>query len=264
MNSQQEKNLLIIKVGTNVLADTEHDSEKLNKTSFENIGREVRHLSDSGTGIILVSSGAITAGIVDEGKKRKEVKNAVELQRYAARGWDRVLQQWKLAIGDKRISSTMLTKREVHTKSMRDKALSVINCCLSHNDIFIVNENDTISDDEIKFGDNDTLAAALAVECINAGLFTSVKLLLLTNVGGLNKVAHDSTTLIRKVTDITSVEQYAGDATSNHSRGGMKTKVDAARTATRAGIETYITNGRTTRVITRTLDGEVGTRFVVS
>lgn len=262
MYHQTEKDLVIVKVGTNVLADTTGDVEQLDKQSFIQIGEELRKLSDEGVNIILVSSGAITAGVLAEKKRREAIDNVVELQRYAARGWDGVVQQWKAVMGEGRVSSALLTKREIHTETMRTKALNVISCCLAHGDIFVVNENDTISDDEIKFGDNDTLAAALAVECAKAALFRSVKLVLLTNINGLRTDKDDETTLIRKVTDIAEVEPYAGTAANGHSRGGMITKVRAARVAGQAGVPTYIADGRVTQAVGRVVKGEIGTHFV--
>lgn len=112
MNYQFEKDLLIVKVGTNVLAETGNGQERLNEEAFENIGNEVRELSDAGRGVILVSSGAITAGVFAEQKRREDI-SAVEEQRYAARGWDTVVQKWKSVIGAERVSSTLLTKREL-------------------------------------------------------------------------------------------------------------------------------------------------------
>lgn len=263
MYYQTEKDLIIVKVGTNVLAATTDGGEALDRQSFEKIGREVRALADAGTGVILVSSGAITAGVLGEQKHREDIDNLFELQRYAARGWDSVVQQWKRSIGSARVSSTLLTKREIHTEAMREKALGVISCCLSHGDVFVANENDTISDDEIKFGDNDTLAAAIAVECARAELFRSVKMVLLTNINGLRADRNDATTLIHKVTDISAVEQYAGEAANGHSRGGMMTKVRAARLAAEAGIETFIADGRIDGAIGKTIAGRIGTHFTV-
>lgn len=263
MNYQLKNDLLVVKVGTNVLAETGNGYERLDNQTFELIGSEVRQLSDAGNGIVLVTSGAITAGVFGEQKRREGISCAAEEQRYAARGWDIVVQKWKSVIGNERVSSTLLTKREVHTDSMREKLLGVIACCLSYKDIFVVNENDCLSDDEIKFGDNDTLAAALVAECAISGLSKSVKLILLTNKNGLNQVADDDSTLIRTVTDIDLVEEFAGSATNGHSRGGMKTKVSAARIAKVSGVESYIANGRENNVISRTLLGEIGTHFTV-
>lgn len=262
MYYQTEKDLVIVKVGTNILADTTAKDEKLDDQSFLRIGKQVRELSDAGIGVILVSSGAITAGVLGEKKRRGDIDNVFELQRYAARGWDSVVQQWKQSIGSGRVSSTLLTKREIHTEAMRTKALGVMSCCLSHGDVFVVNENDTISDDEIKFGDNDTLAAAIAVECARAELFRSVKMVLLTNINGLRTDRDDATTLVSNVTDIAAVECYAGGAANGHSRGGMATKVRAAKLAAEAGIETFIADGRVDGAIGKVLAGEIGTRFV--
>lgn len=261
MYNQTEKDLIVVKVGTNVLTEITNGIASLDQRSFTQIGQEVRRLVDGGKGVILVSSGAITAGILDDKKHREDIKNTFDLQRYAARGWDRVVQQWKQSIGAGKVSSTLLTKREIHTETMRTQALGVISCCLSYGDVFIVNENDTISDDEIKFGDNDTLAAAIAVECARAQLFRSVKMVLLTNINGLRSDKDDEATLIRRVTDISAVEQYTGGASNSHSRGGMVTKVAAARTAQSAGVEVFIADGRVKNAVNKALSYEIGTCF---
>ncbi|MDR2063813.1 MAG: hypothetical protein LBQ02_03445 [Candidatus Nomurabacteria bacterium] len=262
MNYQLEK-LLVVKVGTNVLTDTTGELDKLDEKSFRNIGREVRGLTSRKTSVILVSSGAITAGALLDKKRRCDVTNDVDLQRYAVRGWPKIVRAWESAIGAGRVSSTLLTKHEIHLGSTRTKALGLVGCCLAHGDVFVVNENDAICDDEIKFGDNDRLAAELAVACATTGLFQSVKLVLLTNKNGLNMVADDDATIIRTVTDIAAVEKYAGRTVDKRSRGGMITKIQAAKIATKVGIETCIANGRKRDVVARTLRGEIGTRFVV-
>ena len=264
MKTNEKKQLLIIKVGTNVLADTGGTSEQLHVQIFTRIGDELRTLSDEGYGIILVSSGAITAGVLGEKQCRDAICDTDEEQRYAARGWDIVVQQWKSAIGQDRVSSTLLTKREVRSPRMRDKLLQVIGCCLRHDDVFVVNENDCLSDDEIKFGDNDTLAATLAIECQRSSLFASVSLVLLTNRHGLNRVAEDDTTIIRTVTDIDSVVSFAKTTENGHSRGGMITKVRAAKAATEVGIDTYIAHGRAQTTIHRALTRQHGTYFAAS
>jgi glutamate 5-kinase len=223
----------------------------------------VCQLTDEGGCVVLVSSAAITAGVLSDGKIRTGSEAVVEEQRYAARGWDTVVQKWKSTIGAERVSATLLTKREIHNGNMRRKALGVIACCFEHNDIFVVNENDTISDDEIKFGDNDALAAELAVALAQAGMFKSVQLVLLTDEHGLYKDINDRESLIRKVTDIDEVEGYANGTSSINSTGGMLTKVKAARQATEIGIKTYIAHGRVSNAIKRCLAREVGTYFAV-
>lgn len=255
--------LIIVKVGTNtLLKHREGMIGELDAQSFKSIGEQIRSLADTGYKIILVSSGAISAGAVIDGRHRNEVYNAVELQRFAARGWDHIVQKWKEVIGHDRISSALLTKREIHDHKMRAKVLEVIDCCLRHNDIFLVNENDVISDDEIKFGDNDRLAAELAVAVAETKSFEAISLVLLTDKDGLNKVADDDETIIKSVINIDDVEQYAGTANGVHSRGGMQTKIIAARIATNAGVNMYIANGRKDSVLGKVLKKTTGTHFI--
>jgi glutamate 5-kinase len=264
MENLIERELFVVKVGTNTLIQKDNSGERLHDESFESIGQQVRELTDEGGCVVLVSSAAITAGVVGDGKERDGTEEVVELQRYAARGWDTVVQKWKSTIGAERVSATLLTKREIHNDNMRKKALGVIACCLEHDDVFVVNENDTISDDEIKFGDNDALAAELAVALAQAGMFKSVQLVLLTDEHGLYKDVKDKESLIRKVTDIGAVEEYAGGASTVNSSGGMLTKVASARKATETGIKTYIANGRVRNAIKRCIAREIGTYFAAS
>lgn len=265
MEQLNKKDLLVVKVGTNVLADTSGEYPTFNERSFENIGAEVASHTNDETGVVLVSSAAIAAGVQSEQRRREDVTDIAELQYYAAIGWPAIVQRWKRAIGERSVMPTLLTKHELHTKATRSQILgSTAFCLLERNGVVLTNENDTIDPSEIKFGDNDTLAAELACELARSGLYRSTKLVLLTNTNGLNRVAEDSGTLIRTVNDIDAVQQFAGDASSGHSRGGMITKVQAAKTAKAAGIETYIANGKQERAVSRALGGEIGTYFPAS
>lgn len=256
-----KKNLIIIKVGTNTLVD--HDYDALHHDVFARISMEIRELQAKGNDVILVSSGAISAGILNDAKKREHVSDVTELQRYAARGWDVVVQKWKDHIGDTHVSSTLLTKRELHDETMRQQICKVITCCLSHGDVFLVNENDTISNDEITFGDNDQLAAELAIALQKEDTFNTIKLILLTNTNGLYRDINDESSRIETVYSIADVAQHIVDSDDTHSRGGMNSKLIAAERATVNGIETFIGNGRETRVIQGTLARKVGTRFEI-
>ncbi|HUD06443.1 MAG TPA: hypothetical protein VMR34_01005 [Candidatus Saccharimonadales bacterium] len=263
MENLDKKDLLVVKVGTNLLVDKTQDQEKLNDNSFIHIGSQALELTESGYGVVIVSSGAVTAGVISDGKKRDGTEEMVELQRYAARGWDSVVKAWKRAIGSNRVSSTLLTKRELRDQKTRKSALGVIACCLGHQDIFIVNENDTISDDELKYGNNDTLAGELASTLAVAGIFKSARLVLLTDKSGLNRDKNDDSTLIRVVSDIESVRLYADDSGDINSKGGMLTKLNAAEHAKFFGIETFIAGGAEDSSITRAVSGEIGTRFKI-
>jgi glutamate 5-kinase len=260
MNNQKNtRDLVIVKVGTNTLID--HQQQCLDDKTFNSIGEQVLTLAKNGTHVIIVTSGAITAGALHESMDRNNIADTIELQRYAARGWDIVVQKWKSVLGDGRVSSALLTKRELHSEMMRSKLIDVIGCCFAHGDVMVVNENDVLSDDEIKFGDNDTLAAELATALKQNEDFDSVRLVLLTNRDGLNRVADDDSTVIRYVKNVADVLQYVGDMTDTHSRGGMRSKLIAAQKVTKNGIKMYIANGRKKNILLDTLKGGVGTFF---
>ncbi len=255
----KNKELIIIKVGTNTLVD--HDYDALHHNVFAHIGMEIQALQAQGHSVVLISSGAISAGVLGDAKKREHVDDVTELQRYAARGWDIVVQKWKDHIGDARVSSTLLTKRELHDETMRRQICKVILCCLTHGDTFLVNENDTISNDEITFGDNDQLATELAIAMQKEKVFSSIKLILLTNTNGLYADIHDDSSRIEVVHPDDNVSRYINDSQDTHSRGGMASKLYAARRAVANNIETFIADGRTEDVIARTLSYQSGTSF---
>lgn len=255
----QKKELIIIKVGTNTLVD--HDYDTLHGDVFANISTEIRDLQTQGYATILISSGAISAGVLGDAKKREHVSDVTELQRYAARGWDTVVQKWKEHIGASHVSSTLLTKRELHDETMRVQICKVILCCLAHGDTFLVNENDTISNDEITFGDNDQLATELAIALRKEEVFSSIKLILLTNTNGLYANIHDESSRIEVVQPDDDVSRYINDSQGTHSRGGMASKLYAARRAAANNIETFIADGRAEDVIARTLSHQSGTSF---
>lgn len=261
MKKQNNKELVVVKVGTNVLTDRSGERDRLDTASFHNIGSEIRDMSDNGTGVVLVSSGAITAGILGEKRRREDIADTRELQRYAARGWDNVVQEWKRSIGPERVTPALLTKHELQQKSTKEQMLGVLGVSMAYGDVFVVNENDTISDEEIKFGDNDTLAASLAATIATSGLYKRVRLALLTNIDGLRTDKDDPSSLVRTVTNIDDVEHFANDTNDFHSRGGMVTKLRAARIAKSAGVETAIGSGRLHQPVTKALTRQTGTYF---
>jgi glutamate 5-kinase len=186
----------------------------------------------------------------------------VELQRLAMIGWTPLIQQWQHVIGDGKIlAPALITAENLSVDRSHEKLLGALARCLACGDIPIINENDALCDDEIKFGDNDTLAGHLARACAVAKLALKTQLILLTNRDGLYKNPEDTTTLLSEIHDIAQAEIYAGGTTDIHSRGGMTTKVEAARIAKTAGVETFIANGAVDHAVTKTLRRDIGTYF---
>ncbi len=267
MKQALNQEIVIIKVGTNTLVQKlATKKEVLGKDVFESIASQVLILRKSGTQVILVSSAAITAGMIATklSIRPSESDSIPELQRLASIGWRHILNHWQEAFGDLVIGELLLTKYELSRDlPERDEALRTIYTLLSHGDLPIINENDAISHDEITFGDNDMLAANLALQITNSPLFASkVKLMLLTDVDGLYSDKNDADTVIRTVDDISKYKHLADNTTSKNSKGGIRSKLDAADLITSKGIEMIIVNGKAPNSILRSLKREIGTTFV--
>lgn len=254
--------IIVLKAGTNTLVNLE-GSERLNLTVFNNLASQVRSLRQEGYGVVLVSSGAITAGMIADGQTERS-KSMLGRQRHAGIGWPIVAQQWSRSLKDLTVFSTLLTRRELGGgEPTRKEALNVINLALKMNDVVLINENDVITHEEIEFGDNDTLAALLASALKQANHETDVSLVLLTDVNGLRTDKDDPETLVRIVEDIEAVRNFVTDSHSSHATGGMVTKIGAAKIAKEAGVAMYITDGRAEKSIERTLAGKIGTVFKI-
>ena len=158
------------------------------------------------------------------------------------------------------VAQILLTREDVSGEKRRQNTRNTFNTLLEMGIIPIVNENDTISVEEIEFGDNDTLSAIVA-EFVEADL-----LVLFSDIDGFyDKDPHVNVDakLIDCVTDIQSVRSLAGGVGSNRGTGGMVTKLDAAEIATGAGIDMVITNGENIDGLYDILEGKkVGTVFV--
>ncbi len=260
-------NVVVAKVGTSVLVDTCPDGrQELNMEAFQRIGRDIITLEESGVHVVLVTSGAITAGMVEDGvTKRPDRKSEIpELQRLSSIGWRPLLNAWDEALLGRVTGSLQLTKRELDLlRPERSEAVRTTYSLLTHGNTPVANENDAITHAEIEFGDNDTLAATYAVHLGNSALFgANIRLVLLSDVHGVYRDRHDPSTIIRVIDDVAKYEHLAGGEGSKNATGGMKTKFPAAKIVTQAGIEMWITHGRTDNAIQRALSGEIGTKFL--
>lgn len=256
-------NVLVIKVGTNTLVEkSATGSEQLDEASFRRLGGQILDLQDSGQNVVVVSSAAITAGMVELGLESRSTEIS-ELQRLASIGWRHVLNAWDDALDNRTIGELLLTQRELGFSCERQEALRLTHTLLKYGDLAIANENDAITHKEIAFGDNDTLAATYAAQIGRSLLFgDNVRLVLLSDINGVYEDIGDSDSVIAEITDIDRYQYLAKDSSSQNSTGGMVTKFEAARIANSNGVDMWIANGHMENAIELALSGEIGTHFV--
>lgn len=253
-----EKKRIVVKVGTSTLT---HSTGRLNIRRIERLIKILSDIKNSGREVILVSSGAIGVGCGKLGITEKP-EDIPTKQAIAAIGqcelmyfYDRQFSNYNHTV-----AQVLLTKDIVENKTRRTNCQNTLSKLLSMGMIPIINENDTVSIDEIEFGDNDTLSAIVA-ELVEADL-----LLILSDIDGLydkdpNKDSNAK--LIKEVEKIDdSIISLAKGASSKLGTGGMITKVHAAQIATRAGIDMVIMNGANPKHIYDLFENKpVGTIF---
>lgn len=250
---------LVVKVGSSTLS---HPTGKLNINQIEQLVREVADLQNSGKEVILVTSGAQGAGIGKLGLGRKP-RTIPEKQAIAAIGQGLLMHMYEKLFAEYGITvaQILLTKEDMMDRKRFLNARNALNAILQMEALPIINENDTIAVDEIRFGDNDTLAALVA------SLVDAEILVMLTDIDGLytgDPSADSNAALIPLVTEINrEIEDLAGGSGSNLGTGGMATKIQAARVAMNSGYPMIIAYGREPKIISRILGGEqLGTLFL--
>jgi glutamate 5-kinase len=257
------EHIVVLKVGTSTLMTGSGREKRLDTLSFDRIATQIRQLHLDNIKIVIVSSGAVAAGMIATKQYDVGALTAVDFRRLACVGWRMIQNSWATSFGDTPIGPMLLTKRELAYAYRRQEALTVIASLFQHDSIAIVNENDILTHEDVVYGDNDTLAAALASRINRSKLFTGkVSLVILSDIDGVYADAQDSRTIIREIHDTEKHAHVIGLGGSG--TGGMRTKFAAANIATDARIETFITNGRANDTIKNTLKGVAGTRFVVS
>jgi glutamate 5-kinase len=249
---------LVVKVGTNVLsaADDTLDGERIHS-----LAEQIHGVCQSGRKLVLVSSGAIGAGMGLLGLKARP-KDLPHLQAAAATGQAHLIHLYDKTLRTHGYHAAQLLLTANDFKN-RDRYLNVRNTLLTLSEfptIPIVNENDTVSIEEIKLGDNDRLAAMVA------NLLPADLLIILSVVDGLLTGAPhlpDSRRipLVEKYDD--ELLKLVAAGTSSRGVGGMRTKLDAVRTATAVGTDVIIADGKRANVLRDILAGEdIGTLFV--
>jgi glutamate 5-kinase len=250
---------LVVKVGTGTLADARGRFDR------ENCARLAAELAEIARGrrVVLVSSGAVALGAERLGLERAKGKpwDIPTKQACAAVGQPHLMAAWGEALGAHglQVAQVLLTADDLASRKRFLNARRTFEKLLEAGVVPVVNENDTVAVDEIKVGDNDTLAALVA-GCVEAQLVA-----MLTDVEGLfdRSPAVPGAALIHDVPRVTAeVERMAGGAGSERSVGGMATKVKAARRLAAQGVATALLSGRRPRALAALLAGEpVGTVF---
>ena len=260
LRSIENAKRIVIKIGTSTLA---YETGLVNIRRIEALVKIIADLKNSGKEIILVSSGAIGVGM-GKLKMKNRPSDTPTKQALAAIG-----QCELMYIYDKLFSSYNHTVAQVlMTKdvvSMKERGINVTNTflkLLENGAIPIVNENDAVATEEIEFGDNDTLSAIVSV------LVDADALVILTDIDGLytsNPKLDKNARLVSYVDTITKEIESSASGTKGLGTGGMTTKIEAAKIATRNGIDMAIINSHTPENLYRLLEGEdVGTYFKAS
>jgi len=227
--------------------------------------RELAAIQKTGVQVVLVSSGAISAGMGELGWKKRPSEVAKK-QAAAAVGQPRLMETYRQFFRRRGVSvgQVLLTREDFENNTRRKNAQATLLTLMTAGVIPIINENDTVAVEEIRVGDNDTLAAYVAVQ-VKADL-----LVLLTDVEGLmtclpaGRHATRKGRLLRFVPKITSaIESFAhGAPGTDGGTGGMMTKIRAARYATRHGISMVIASGKKHGILSRLATGQLlGTFF---
>ncbi len=250
---------LVIKIGSNVLTQKKGG---LNVKRIAAIAKEVNELAAAGHEVVLVSSGAIAAGMGKLGFEKKPTEIQLK-QACAAVGQSLLMRSYGRCFRryGRKVGQILLTRGVFSYRGTYLNAKNTIHALLSFGVIPIVNENDTISTDEIKFGDNDRLAALVA------GLIDADRFFILSDVDGLypdDPKKNPKARLITTVEEITpDIESMAGGAGSIVGTGGMYSKLLAAKRANAYGITVHIVSGRTYGLVSAVLDGKKrGTTFL--
>lgn len=251
---------IVIKVGSAVLA--EGQGQGLDEAVFSNLAKGISELKKSDVEVVLITSGAIAIGMKKLGLKQRPA-SIPEKQAIAALGQGSLIALYEKAFNPfgEKVAQVLLTHDDLGNRQRFLNARNTLSTLLSYGIIPIINENDTVAVEEIKFGDNDHLSA-LVTNLVEADL-----LVILTDIDGLfdKDPKKDKTAkLISVVKDVDHVVQgLAVDTAGVYGTGGMASKVEAAKKAAHFGVATIIANGRDSDILSKVFSSaDVGTLFL--
>jgi glutamate 5-kinase len=248
---------VVVKIGTNALTNA---TGRFNRAHFEALGEDLLWAAQDRE-LVVVSSGAIALGVERLGLHARP-KDIPGKQACAAVGQSRLMQAYEEAFGkaDRRVAQVLLTHGDVQDRRRYLNVKHALERLIESNVVPIINENDTVSVDELKFGDNDTLAALVA------GVVEADALIVLSDVEGLFTADPRKDPDARLLPEVAAVTPellaLAGGSGSQVGTGGMSTKIRAAARVTELGIRCLITSGAVPGRLRSVLSGEpVGTLF---
>lgn len=256
----QRINKVVIKVGTSSLT---HSTGKINIEKMDQLVRQVVNIHNMGKDVVIVSSGAIAAGLGKLGFDEKP-ESISEKQAAAAVGQNVLMHMYSKLFSEYGITigQILVTKEDLLDPSRIEHCSNMFNALRAHRAIPIVNENDAVSVDEIKVGDNDTLSAYVA------NLIESDLLIIMSDIDGLfdkNPNHHSDARLIEYLESITTTtRESAGGSDSEYGTGGMLTKIQAVEVAAEKRIPVILVNSQTPNILNQVIRGEnVGTAFCI-
>lgn len=250
---------IVIKIGSRVLASA---GSGLNSRRIKRIAKEIGELHKRGFEIVIVSSGAVVAGMNELGLTKRPREIPLK-QAAAAIGQSKLIQMYERMFReyDIKVAQILLTRDDIADRRRFLNSRNTLLTLLSYKVLPVINENDTVAVDEIKFGDNDLLSG-LVTNVVDADL-----LIIMSDIDGLftaNPSLHKDAVLIPVVKEIDrNIEEIAGGSATIEGTGGMTSKVETAKRVSEYGIPTVIMNGNVSGLLNRLFTGfEVGTLFL--
>lgn len=250
-DNMQKKKRILLKVGSNTLTK---ETDNISRGKIEDIANQIAKLQDT-CEFVIVSSGAIAVAkqFVKLESKRKDINIKQALasigQPHLIRIYQEIFREYGLLT-----SQCLLSYSDFEKKESKTNIVNTINVLVNNNYIPIINENDTVATDEIKFGDNDKLGA-LTASLLEVDLF-----IIATNTNGIyTKESIESKTpkTISEVLDFDELKKQVVSSKSSHGSGGMQSKIEAASVTKNANIETWIVNGLEDNFIVNAFENKV-------
>ena len=244
---------IVVKIGSSLVTN---QGKGLDHNRLSSIAEQIAHLKEDKKTVVLVSSGAIAEGMQRLNWKIRP-HELYKLQAAAAVGQMGLIQTYESCFYNHKLQAAqlLLTHEDLSDRKRYLNARSTLATLLDMNVVPIINENDSVATDEIRFGDNDTLAA-LVTNLIEADV-----LVILTDQAGLYttdpRIDSKAKLLNRVMVEDPAIEQMAGGIGSSIGRGGMHTKIIAAKHAARSGAHTIIASGHEENILIRLAQGEV-------